>query len=349
MKALVTGASGFLGKHLVQRLAARGDEVCALVWPRSTCPVLENLPVTIFACDIRDAASVAHAAKGTDTVFHCAGKVDDWGPREEFYRINVEGTRNVLEASRAAGVKHFIHISSLSVLGFPGTAPADETMPCTTRPFNPYMETKLAAEKIVLEYHHRHKLPVTIIRPGILWGPEDTSIFSRIERLASKGMMIFKIGAGNNVLCLSYIQNLVDALLLAADVTCPDCQIYHIADEESITSGDYFAALTKAIGVRPPVIPVPFCVLYIAASVFELWARPLRSSRSPLLTRYGLYLWSLTVMVNLSKAKKQLGYQQRVSFKEGMDQLAAWYAKKVQDAGSVSLTGSGSDRPRLQQ
>ena len=141
--------------------------------------------------------------------------------------------------------------------------------------------------------------------------------------------MIFKIGTGNNVLCLSYVPNLVDALLLAADVKNPDCQIYHITDEEKITSGDYFSALTKTIGAKQPTIPTPFFSLYIAASLFELGAKLLRSSRSPLLTRYGLYLWGCTFIVNLSKAKKQLGYQQRVTFKEGMEQLAEWYTKKA--------------------
>lgn len=154
-----------------------------------------------------------------------------------------------------------------------------------------------------------------------------TSLFPRLERLASKGLMIFKIGSGDNVLCLSYVPNLVDALLLAADVKKPDGQIYHIADEEKITSGAYFAALTQAIGAKKPAVPIPFSVLYIVAFLFELGATLLRLSQPPLLTRYGLYLWNCTFIVDMSKAKKQLGYQQRVFFKEGMNQLAEWYAK----------------------
>ena len=327
MKVLVTGATGFLGKHLVQKLVARGDEVCALVWPPSTCSTLQNLSVTMLEGDIQNTALVMQAAKGKDVVFHCAGKVDDWGPRHEFYQVNVEGTRNMLEASRAAGVKHFIHISSLVVLGIPETTPVDETMPYSTKFFNPYMETKFLSEKLVIEYHNKHKLPVTIIRPGILWGPGDTSIFPRLERLASKGLMIFKMGTGNNVLCLSYVHNLVDALLLAADVKNPDCQVYHITDEEKITSGVFFAALTKAIGAKQPTIPTPLFILFIVASLFELGAKLLRLSQPPLLTRYGLYMWSCTFITNISKAKKQLGYQQRVFFKEGIQQLTEWYVK----------------------
>jgi nucleoside-diphosphate-sugar epimerase len=327
MKVLVTGATGFLGKHLVQRLVARGDEVCALVWPPGTRSALQDLSVTMLEGDIQDTAVLKQAAQGKDVVFHCAGKVDDWGPRHEFYKVNVVGTQNMLEASRAAGVKHFIHISSLVVLGIPETMPADETMPYTTKFYNHYMETKLLAEKSVIEYHHKHKLPVTIIRPGILWGPGDTSIFPRLERLALKGLLIFKLGTGNNVLCLSYVPNLVDALLLAADVKNPECQVYHITDEEKITSGAYFSAVTKAIGVQQPIIPTPLFILDIVASLFELGAKLLQLSRPPLLTRYGLYLWSCTFITTIAKAKKQLGYQQRVFFKEGIQQLAEWYAK----------------------
>ena len=327
MKVLVTGATGFLGKHLVQKLVARGDEVCALVWPPSTCSTLQNLSVTMLEGDIQNTALVMQAAKGKDVVFHCAGKVDDWGPRYEFCQVNVEGTRNMLEASRAAGVKHFIHISSLVVLGIPESTPVDETMPYSTKFFNPYMETKFLSEKLVIEYHNKHKLPVTIIRPGILWGPGDTSIFPRLERLASKGLMIFKMGTGNNVLCLSYVHNLVDALLLAADVKNPDCQVYHITDEDKITSGVFFDALTKAIGAKQPTIPTPLFILFIVASLFELGAKLLRLSQPPLLTRYGLYMWSCTFITNISKAKKQLGYQQRVFFKEGIQQLKEWYVK----------------------
>ena len=327
MKVLVTGATGFLGKHLVQKLVARGDEVCALVWPSSNCSTLQNLSVTMLEGDIQNADLVMQAVKGNDVVFHCAGKVDDWGPRHEFYQVNVEGTRNMLDASRAAGVKHFIHISSLVVLGIPETTPVDETMPYSTKFFNPYMETKFLSEKLVIEYHNKHKLPVTIIRPGILWGPGDTSIFPRLERLASKGLMIFKMGTGNNVLCLSYVHNLVDALLLAADVKNPDCQVYHITDEEKITSGVFFDALTKAIGAKQPTIPTPLFILFIVASLFELGTKLLRLSQPPLLTRYGLYMWSCTFITNISKAKKQLGYQQRVFFKEGIQQLKEWYVK----------------------
>jgi len=326
MKVLVTGASGFLGSALVRALAARGEAVTVLVRRTSSCAAFAGCPVKRVTGDIQDRDALARAAQGNDIVFHCAGRVADWGQREEFLRVNVEGTRNILDASRSAGVQHFIHVSSLVVLGVPRTNPVTETTPYATRYFHPYVETKVLAEQLVLDYHARHLMPATIIRPGIIWGPGDTTIFPRLEQLARKGLMV-TIGRGNNVLCLSYIGNLV-AALLRVSVESPDGQIYSIADEERITSREFFNELTAVLGLPRPRVAVPFSALYAAACLCEAWARLVRSSRTPLVTRLGLYLWGTHYIADITKAKLQLGYRQQVSFKEGMQNLAAWYRQQ---------------------
>ena len=178
----------------------------ALVWPAGTGQELRDVPVKLVEGNICNKDSVREAVQGQDIVFHCAGKVDDWGPRDDYYKVNVEGTRNMLEASRAAGVRHFIYVSSLVVLGAPETNPIDETHPYTGNLFNPYLETKLLSEQLVREFYAMHKLPVTIIRPGILWGPGDTTIFPRMAQLAKCGLM-FTLGRGDNILCLTYVSN----------------------------------------------------------------------------------------------------------------------------------------------
>ncbi|MCX5900184.1 MAG: NAD-dependent epimerase/dehydratase family protein [Proteobacteria bacterium] len=330
MKVLVTGATGFLGRQLVEQLVARGDDVTGLVWPAAACPSLQGRPVRLLVGDIRDLDAVTKAVQGQDVVFHCAGKVDDWGPRDEYYMVNVEGTRMMLEASRAAGVKHFIHISSLVVVGLPKKNPIDETAPYTNNPANFYMETKLVSEKMVLEYGTIHGLAVTIIRPGILWGPGDTTMLPRMERLA-KSRLLVPIGGGGNILCLTHVANLVDALLLAAQSEKAHGQVYHITDTESVSCGQYFRALACAIGFRQPPISIPYPVVYAAAFFLELGAAALRAAGiavPPLLTRYGIALWSATMIAPPTKAQQQLGYRQHVFFKEGMKNLAAEYAHK---------------------
>lgn len=136
------------------------------------------------------------------------------------------------------------------------------------------------------------------------------------------------IGRGNNVLCLSYIGNLVAALLKASAVERPDCQIYSIADEERITSREFFSEFTASLGLPPPGLAIPFFALYAAAGVCEAWARLVRSSRAPILTRLGLYLWGTHYIADITKAALQLGYRPQVSFKEGMQNLAAWYRQQ---------------------
>lgn len=328
MNVLVTGASGFLGSSLVRALAARGDAVTVLVRQTSNCSAFAGCPVARITGDVQDRDSLARSMQGNELVFHCAGRVADWGPREEFLRVNVEGTRNLLDASRSAGVRHFIHISSLVVLGVPHSTPVKETAPYAARAFHPYVETKILAEKLVLDCYNRYRLPITIIRPGIIWGPGDTTIFPRLELLARKKLLAF-IGRGNNVLCLSYIENLVAALLQAAAVEQPDGQIYSIADTEQITSRTFFTALASALELPPPTRAIPFSLLYAAAVLCELWTRLARPAQAPLLTRLGLYLWGTHYIADTSRARQKLGYRQQVSFREGIQNLASWYRQHL--------------------
>lgn len=317
-----------MGRQLVQRLAAQGDEVTALVWPAVTGETLRHLPVRIVAGDICDQESVMQAVKGQDTVYHCAGKVDDWGPREGYYIVNVEGTRNMLDASRAAGVRHVIYVSSLAVLGVPKTNPVDEAEPYTDIFFNPYQETKILSEKLVREFYAGHRLPVTIIRPGILWGLGDTTIFPRMERIAKLHLLV-PIGKGDNIICLTYVPNLIDALVLAARVERPSDQIYHITDTEHITSKRYFSELAAIIGVKQLRGSLPLSLACATAQLSETASRLFQAAGiqlPPLITRYGITLWSTTIIAPPTKAREQLGYEQKVFFDEGMKTMAAWYA-----------------------
>jgi len=203
-----------------------------------------------------------------------------------------------------------------------------ETAPYAARPFHPYVATKILAEQLVLDCYNTYRLPITIIRPGIIWGPGDTTIFPRLEHMARKKLLAV-IGRGTNVLCLSYIGNLVAALLQAAAVEQPDGQIYSIADAEQITSRAFFTALALALELPPPKLAFPFSALYAAAVLCELWARLARPAQAPLLTRLGLYLWGTHYIADTSRTRQKLGYVPQVSFTEGMQNLASWYRQRA--------------------
>lgn len=330
MKILVTGAAGFLGQNLAAKLAQRGDEVTAMVWPPGSGAGLQELPLRILTGSILDPEAVARAVAGQDAVYHIAGKVDDWGPRDEYYAVNVQGTRALLGASLAAGIKHFLHISSLVVLGIPEKNPLDETTAYTGTFQNPYMETKLLSEIEVREFGAARGFPVTIIRPGIIWGPGDTTMLPRMERLAKLRLLV-PVGRGDALLCLTHVANLTEALVLMALNEKAYGQIYHITDAEAVSSKRYFKELSRVIGIRQPPVCVPQPLACFAADVFEIAARLLGllgKQCAPLLTRYGISVWSASMVAPPAKAEQQLGYRQQVFFREGMHELAGWYGRR---------------------
>lgn len=329
VKILVTGAGGFLGRHLTERLTACGDEVTALVWPAGTGAALTGSTAQVSTIDICDAAAVRCAVQGHQVVIHCAGKVDDWGPPEEYSRVNVQGTCNLLEACRAAGVGHLIHVSSLVVLGIPEKNPLDETSPYAGRIMTPYQETKLLAEKAVLKFHAAHGMGVTILRPGILWGPGDSTIFPRMARLARMRLLV-PVGTGDTILCLTHVENMVAALLLVCRRDRPEGRIYHITDTGQVFAREYFQSLAAAVGRRQLPVRLPLAPARFAALLWETGARILNAAgipAAPLLTRYGLALWSSSVIAPPDRACRELGYAPQVSFRDGIERLARWYAK----------------------
>lgn len=326
MKCLVTGATGFLGRYLTQALVEDGHRVRVLVRPTSDCSLLKDYDIEIITGDLLQRDTLVEAAKGQEVVLHNAAKVADWGKREEFYQVNVQGTKNLLDACLATGVKRFIYTSSLTVLGASrSTRPVDERTPYTTRYFEPYTETKILTEKLVLDYYNTHNIPVTIIRPGMIWGPGDTTIFPRIERLAKKRLLLI-IGQGTNTLCLSYISNVVEGIILVTYNPQAIGQIYHITDRDRVTAKTFLSEIAHIIGIKSLYrLPIPFRMLFTLAHAFEIWTRIRKKEGAPLITRYGICLMGLNFNIDIAKAQRELGYTAKVPFKEGMKRLHQWY------------------------
>jgi 2-alkyl-3-oxoalkanoate reductase len=327
-KACLTGATGFLGRSLAAALVQRGYRVRALVRATSNCAELPRRDFETVTGDLDDGASLQRAVAGQDIVFHSAAMVAQWGSRDLFYRINVDGTRRLLDACLAAGVRRFVHVSSVTVLGIPrGTGPIDETAPYTDRFFEHYTETKIASEKLVREYCAARDLPAVIVRPGLIWGAGDTTILPHIEKLARAGILVY-IGSGNNTLCLAHVDNVVDALVRAAETARAAGQTYIITDQEPVTSRQFFTELARALQVSPPAWSVPFSLLYALARLCELATKFLPGNREPLLTRYGLCLLGSDCHYSIAKARRELGYDPPISFTAGMAELARWYGSR---------------------
>ena len=321
ISALVSSATGFLGGYLLSRLREKGFRVRALARQNSDIAGLVRSGIDIFKGDVGDRQSLRRAMAGQQLVFHTAGKVSDWGSRQEFWQANVEGTANVITACREAGVKRLIHVSSLTVLGLPRSgARVDEKTPLADSIRDFYTISKIAGEKLVREAHGSGGLETVVIRPGMIWGPGDTTILPRLAALLRRGQLVF-IGRGANQLGLSHVENLSQGLILAALTPLAAGQIYHLTDGEVITARAAFCALAVVLGVLPPRFALPFPVVYFIAAFLERTARLQNAATPPALTRYGVRLVACDSRYDISKAQNELGYRPLLTFRQGIATL----------------------------
>lgn len=318
---LVTGGSGFLGSHLVEALLARGDEVRVLVRPTSKIAHLESLNVQLVYSDLSDSQSVRKAAQGMEHVYHCAALASDWGPRENFQAANVAGFRNLLDASLEAGVKKFIHVSTTDVYGHPNY-PVDETAPYRLRGWQ-YGDTKIEGEKLAWAYHREHGLPITIVRPVNIYGPRSTSFVLELAEALKSGDMVH-IGKNEHPAGLAYVTNVVDMILLAADSESSVGHAYNASDGSDVTWAQYMDKLAKIIGAPSPRVVIPYRLAYLAGWAMEKIYGALQIQSRPLLTRMMVELFGTNQGFPIDKARRELGYEPRVSFNEGMAQVEIW-------------------------
>lgn len=321
LKNLVTGGSGFLGSHLVAALVARGEEVRALVRTTSKTTHLESLGVELVYGDLHDSQALKAAALGMDRIYHCAAHAADWGARETFYAVNVTGVQNLLEAALEAEVGKFIHVSTTDVYGHPDY-PATETAPYRLRNW-PYGDTKIAGEQLVWTYYRQHNLPITIVRPVNIYGPRSLSFVLDIVELLKSGSMVH-IGRGHKPAGLTYVTNVVDVLLRAADSASSVGQAYNACDGLDVTWRQYVDRLAEIVGVSSPRIVIPYRLAYLGGWLMEQTYAALRIKTRPLLTRMAAVLFGTHQGFSIDKARQELGYAPQVSFDEGMRRTEVW-------------------------
>ncbi len=325
--ALVTGATGFLGGALCRRLAGDGWDVSILARNPAAAEALRTEHgVRVFAGDLADLPAVRRAVpSGTEFIFHCAAKVGSWGTRKEYYAANVTGTENLLAAARAAGVRRFVHVSTPS-LCFRWSARRgfreDDPLP---RPATPYAWSKRIAEERVRETCAAAGMEGVLLRPRAVFGPGDPHILPRmIETLRAGRLPI--IGSGHTLTDMTFIENAVDALLLAAGTPAERCsgRTYHVTNGEPVNLWEMLRGLAEATGVPPPQKLVPFPIAFGLGATLEFFARALRLGEPPL-TRYTASLLGRDATLDISAVRRDLGYVPRVSVRGGLEQFVAWW------------------------
>jgi nucleoside-diphosphate-sugar epimerase len=326
---LITGASGFVGGHLVEAGVRRGWSVRALVRPGSDAAPLERQGVTVCRGDLSDPAAVRAAVQGVEVVLHCAAKVGDWGPVETYRAVNVEGLRGLLEACRGVALRRFVHFSSLGVYAPRHHHGTDESEPLPQRHMDGYTQTKVEGEQLALRYQREHGVPVVVLRPGFIYGPRDRTVLPKLLENLRQGKVRY-LGGGGRAMNTIYVGNLVEAAFLAVEHPTAVGQVYNLTDGEAVSKRRFIEAIADGVGVpKPPPLPVPLWVARLAANWLEGRARRRGDAAPPRLTQGRLKFLGLNLDFSIEKAKRELGYRPGVSFEEGMRRTAAWYKQNA--------------------
>lgn len=328
MRCLVTGATGLLGSHIVEKLRAAGHSVRALVRPQSDTTWLATQGVELAHGDVTDADSVRRACRGIERVFHSAARVGDWGPWSEFVEITINGTRNVIDAVQAEGVARYIHISSISVYGHVDGEGLvlDETAPLgvNLHRWSYYSRAKVSAEQLVWEAHHAGRIRATSIRPSWLYGPRDRATIPRLADNIRRGRAKL-IGTGDNRLNVVYAGNVADAALLAAEKDIAIGEAYNCSNDGVLTQRQYFNRVAAALGAPPVTRTVPYRVAKNAAFLMELFGHAVGMKRPPMVTRYSVWLIGRRSFFETKKARVQLGWKPTVTYEEGIPMTVKWF------------------------
>jgi ornithine--oxo-acid transaminase len=328
---LITGATGFIGGHLAARLVEEGVQVRCLVRANSNTSRLKGLGLELAEGDLTDPDSLTRVAEGCQYVFHCGALVSDWATSGEIARINVEGTRSLLDASVSASVKRFIHFSSTDVYGYPGGPAISETH-TAARFRNWYAQTKLISEAEVRRVQRTHGLQTVILRPATVYGPGSKDVIGEIARALRAGNMLL-VDRGRAIAGLCYVENLMDAALLALRDPTASGQAFNISDGLDTTWKEFIDGLANGLGYPQARWSMPYWMAngigFSLEHGYRLLRRTTGLSTPPLLSRQAVHVMGKNQDFSNRKAREMLGWEPRIDYPTGLQTTVAW----LQDEG----------------
>ncbi len=322
---LVTGATGFIGGRLTRRLLDEGHQVRCLVRPSSNTRALDALPVEIVFGDLTDAASLSRAAEGCRDVVHCAAQVSDWTTTQRLIEVNVHGTRQLLRAAADASVQRFVHLSSTDVYGYPPREVDERYRGDGFR--NWYSETKRGAELEVVRAQQATPLQTVILRPATVYGPGSVELIGELDR-AIRGRYMVLIDGGHSIAGLVYIDNLLDAAMLALSHDDAPSQAFNVTDGLDVTWRQFTDGLAGGLGAPPVRFSLPYAAAAGIGRTLEGGYRTLRRATSrelpPLLSRQAVHTLGLNQAFSNRKARDVLGWEPRVGYEDGLRRTVQW-------------------------
>jgi nucleoside-diphosphate-sugar epimerase len=318
---LITGASGFIGSHLVERCLRDGYRVRALVRKgNARIAELRKAGVEVIEGDVREAATVGGAVRGCDIVLHAAALTSDWGLMQDFLDINVGGTHKVCESALRHGVKRLVHVSSFECFAHYQLDKVDEHSPYAPRNAS-YADTKIASTKEVWEYKRRG-LSASVVYPVWVYGPGDRTLFPLLADGIRKKQMFY--WSRNARMSMVYIDNLVDLIMLAATHPAAEGEGFLACDEVDATFEEICGRIAAGIGSPAPSLYLPYKLVHKLAGIMEKVYRRFEGTARPLITQQAVELLASKAQIDCTKARTTLGWKSVVGQDEGIKRTLDW-------------------------
>ena len=323
LKALVTGATGFIGSHLTEALIQKGVQVRCLVRRTSDTKWLNNLPIELIYGDCNDKDNLHQAVDNVDWVFHLAG-VTKAIKRETYFKVNGLGTYNLIQAclEKNPCLRKFVYISSQAAAG-PSTSGSPKNELDSCEPVSNYGRSKRVGERMVLA--HAQDLPVIVLRPSAVYGPRDKDLFA-VFRLLSKKIDACPLNRGHRI-SLCHVQDIVQGILLAAEIQTKSGDIFFLSDGQGYGLGNIGSILARAMNITVYRILVPKSVMIGIAFVSEYLSKLTGKPRRINIDK-SKELMQLNWVCDITKASKLLGYQPKVTLVQGAQQTYEWYRQE---------------------
>lgn len=324
MNILVTGGTGYIGEYFIPELLKQGHNVRLLVRNLEKGTKLFGNQCEYFIGDVTDKNSLDGSCYGMDVVFHMVAKSGNELPNDEsfaaFRTINVEGTRNMIKESQKSGIKKFIFVSSIAAMGIVKETPITEHSQC--KPFLPYQVSKYEAERLLSQEYQENKFPFICVRPTKVYGiGEHEFSYLTLAKLCKKGIFP-RVGKGKNYTSNIYISDFVQALVKLVDKGVIG-STYILSSEGSIAMSEVGKLISETIGKKPVVIPIPAFLMICLAAVEETIF--IKIGKKPIVTKKNIEATLSNRIYDLSKAKKEIGYEPKVSLEEGIVKTVKWY------------------------
>jgi nucleoside-diphosphate-sugar epimerase len=317
MAMLVTGATGFVGAHLVNELLSSGNKIRAFIRNASKEEELRQRGVETVLGDLRDPAAVRTAVNGVDVIFHCAAASSLCGAGE-IRETNQEGLRNLLDAARQASCGRIILLSSANVYGIRNLSRATEETPLR-RAKEPHADIKIDGELLAQEFADEHGLDITILRPGLIYGAGERHL-PRLAEAIRRGKFVF-IGSRNNIVPLVYVSDMVQAMLRAAE-TEQVSRVYNITDGSRTTIGELVNQLAKLMSCPAPTRVLPYFLPWFVCTLFE------RLGRKGPINRTALRFLGTSRYIDIERARGELGFEPKVNLSDGLAATVDWIGQE---------------------